>query len=154
MAIFTSVQSYRKSIRTRIRNLSKAADDSTAQATHFALLKGKQNAPQSSGKLAKSGRRFKRKKAQWSVLFGYKGDEGFAIGPWTNQQFVITPKLPRGKAARLLKTPAGQSIRYGDGRSGINWSARVNPWWDKTVAATQRKFRKDAVKRIRFALRS
>ena len=139
MAIFT-LKSYRKVIKKRMKNFEKFSEDSVAQASQFIYLLGKSDAPHKSGMLAASGKRIKMSESRYRVQFGYKGEQGFAVAPWTNQEFSITPKKPGGKASRWLKTPVGQSVRYGD-NNGVRWTAKTYPWWTVTVLNGREKFR-------------
>lgn len=149
MATFNNIESYRKSIATRMKNLSKQANNAVARTSIFLMGRLKKTAPVKSGQLVKSVKRRKIKNG-YSVLAGYS-NEGFPVGRWVNQEFSVTPKNPRGRATRMLKTPVGQAVFYSK-NAPFNATAKEYPWFDKNVKAAQNKFR-SSYKKIRAALR-
>jgi hypothetical protein len=144
---------YRKAIRTRISNLKKQVKVGTDLVSAKFVLRAKRNAPRNSGKLASSIRR-RNTKTGYTVLGGYKGNQGFNVGTFTDKRFVIQTSNP----FNMFFAP-GQSIVYGEpalspGGNPIRWSALSNPWWSNTVRQTQKEFGKKMINQVRIAMRS
>lgn len=131
MAVFQSINQYRKSINTRLRNMTRRGRANANIASKQLVLLAKKNAPRRSGDLTKSIRRFKTKNG-YSVRAGYS-KQGFNIGRYTNMELNKSMSFTRRYPTR-------------------NATARVNPWWTKSIEETRRKY-KSGYKNVRAALR-
>jgi hypothetical protein len=153
MPTYTSIKSYRKALKRRFKGAIKAGDDGAAKASYVLQSRLKRDAPTSSGKLAKNIIRWKQKRGEYYVSAGYVPPGApFNIARWVNQEFKITPKIPGGKASMALKTPVGQSVRYGD-NNGVQWTAKKKPWHTLNLRSVVKEYRKVNINNVRKKLR-
>lgn len=150
MAVHRSLAQYRRSIGKRINKALKTAEGNAAKASIYLQGQLKATAPRKSGALVNSVRRRKIKNG-YSVRAGYDGPDGFPVARWVNQEFTVTPQLPRGKASRYLKVPAGTPVRYGQ-PTGAKWTATEYPWFDKNKEKAIKRYRA-GYKKVRASLR-
>lgn len=138
-------------MKKRIKSVDKLAKDSPREASKYMALRAKQYAPRQTGKLASSIRRRKNKSDSWSVLGGYSRGT-FNVGRWSNREFSINVV----NTNRYFK--GGQTFKYGEpalspGGKQVAWTAMKTPFWSKAVEETAKKFKKDAIRGFRKALR-
>ena len=132
MAVFKSVESYRKSIRTRTQNQVRRAKGNGARAAIYLTGLLKSTAPVDKGDLAKSVQRNGTKRG-YSVIAGYiKGN--FNVGKYINME--LNNKLSAGR-----KYPTR------------NATSLVNPWFTENVKKMQKRYRQ-GYKFVRAAMRS
>ena len=107
-------------------------------------------APKGSLKLMRSIQTMERKDGSY-VVAGYTNTLRRGVARWTNQEFAITGRFPYYKNGS--KVMYGQTAQSPNNKA-INWTAMQNPWWDKAVQKTQRKYRKVIVRNVSKAFRS
>ena len=148
-----TIKQYRKRINKLKKDLIKSGDNSAAIASRFMQLRAKYNAPRKTGALAAGITRHKRKNGEWTVQSKVPGS--FPYNQFVNQMFSIT--INKGGHMSLYFKP-NQTIIYGQAAltpSGkqVNWTAMVNPFWDRAVKTARDRFRSTFKKKVKTALR-
>lgn len=149
MATFSSIKQFKQKMRDRLRRMKMNSKAQEREAMVDMWANARNNAPLGSGKLKASIQTSERKNGSY-VIAGYSTTLRRGVARFTNQEFAITGRFPYYKDGS--KVVYGKNAQSPKGNA-INWTAIQNPWWDKAVRQTQRKYRKVIVRNVSKAFR-
>ena len=145
MAVYRSIEDYRRAQRRKIKALIRSGDRSSMTAAAYQNAQAKRLAPYYTGETRRGIRKRKLKSGRWVAesIVSPKGDKGFRQNMWANQ----TPPHDRPR----MRWNDYQPTRYGNGSHNISG---IPQFWNKSVILTRRMFGRIVHKNSVNALRS
>lgn len=144
MAVYKTIQQYRKAQERKIKRLIQSGDRSSMTAAAYQNAQAKRMAAYHTGETRRGIRKRKLKSGKWvsESVVSPKGATGFKQNMWANQ----TPPHDRPR----MRWNQFKPTLYGKGHIKTG----VPGFWDKATTRTRRQFGRIVLRNSRKALRT